>query len=115
MRSVSSRTLARYVRSRLSVVSSGAHPLRGLPSLGTGRVHLSPSVMVNLQTLMRRADVLLDMMGVGVGVMLLVAGVGTYRNGGSVGWAIAGSAVFLINLWVARRHFARRKRPTRAP
>jgi hypothetical protein len=64
---------------------------------------------------MRRADVLLDMMGVAVGVLLLAAGVGTYRNGGSVGWAIAGSAVFLINLWVARRHFARRKGPTQAP
>jgi hypothetical protein len=71
--------------------------------------------VVNLSKIVRQADVLLDLMGVAVGSMLLVVGIETYRDGGSVGWPIAGSVLFLINLWVAGRRFARRRRPTMSP
>ncbi|MFH7339126.1 hypothetical protein [Streptomyces hygroscopicus] len=68
--------------------------------------------MVKLSKIARQADVLLDLMGVAVGSLLLVIGIGTYRDGGSVGWPIAGSVLFLVDLWVARRRFARRRKPT---
>ncbi|WP_330458726.1 hypothetical protein OIB37_18635 [Streptomyces sp. NBC_00820] len=71
--------------------------------------------MVNLPKIARWADILLDLGGLVVGAMLLALGVETYRNGGSIGWLIAGSAVFLTNFWVAGRRFARRRRPTPAP
>ncbi|MGW3263040.1 hypothetical protein [Streptomyces sp. NPDC001056] len=71
--------------------------------------------MVNLSKIAEWADALLDLMGLAVGTTLLALGIQTYRNGGSVGWAIAGSAVFLINLWVAGRRFARRRRLTPTP
>ncbi|GLX47782.1 hypothetical protein Shyhy01_07320 [Streptomyces hygroscopicus subsp. hygroscopicus] len=68
--------------------------------------------VVKLSKIARQADVLLDLMGVAVGSLLLVIGIGTYRDGGSVGWPIAGSVLFLVDLWVARRRFARRRKPT---
>jgi len=71
--------------------------------------------VVNLPKIARQADVLLDLMGLAVGAKLLAAGIATYRDGGSVGWLIAGSALFLINFWVARRRFARRRKPTPSP
>ncbi|WP_405607327.1 hypothetical protein [Streptomyces sp. NBC_00076] len=71
--------------------------------------------MVNLSKIVRQADVFLDLMGVAVGAMLLMAGIGTYRDGGSLGWPIAGAVLFLINVWVAGRRFARRRRPTPSP
>ncbi|MFE9763673.1 hypothetical protein ACFYPC_03910 [Streptomyces sp. NPDC005808] len=71
--------------------------------------------MVNLSKIVRQADALLDLMGLAVGSLLLVVGIETYRDGGSVGWPIAGSVLFLINLWVAGRRFARRRRPTPSP
>ncbi|NEC85635.1 hypothetical protein [Streptomyces sp. SID12501] len=67
--------------------------------------------MINLSKIARQADAFLDLMGVVVGSLLLVMGLQTYRDGGSVGWLIAGSALFLINLWVAGRRFVRRRRP----
>ncbi|MEV8561607.1 hypothetical protein AB0478_35220 [Streptomyces sp. NPDC051917] len=68
--------------------------------------------VVNLSKIARQADILLNLMGVAVGSLLLVIGIQTYRDGGSVGWLIAGSVLFLINLWVACRRFARRRKPT---
>jgi hypothetical protein len=68
--------------------------------------------VVNLSKIAGQADVFLDLMGVAGGSLLLVLGIGTYRDGGSVGWPIAGSVLFLINLWVACRRFVRRRRPT---
>jgi hypothetical protein len=71
--------------------------------------------MANLSKIARQADVFLDVMGVAVGAMLLMAGIATYHDGGSLGWPIAGSVLFLINVWVAVRRFARRRRPTPSP
>ncbi|WP_328770699.1 hypothetical protein [Streptomyces sp. NBC_00286] len=72
--------------------------------------------MASLSKTARQADVLLDLgralMGVTVGSLLLVIGIETYRDGGSVGWPIAGSVLFLVNLWVACRRFTRRGKPT---
>jgi len=84
-------------------------------ALGGERVTCHHQAVVNLSKIVRQADVLLDLMGVAVGSMLLVVGIETYRDGGSVGWPIAGSVLFLINLWVAGRRFARRRRPTMSP
>jgi hypothetical protein len=71
--------------------------------------------VVTLSKIVRQADILLDAMGVALGVVLLAVGADTYRDGGSVGWLIAGSALFLINLWVASRRFVRRRKPTPTP
>ncbi|MBK3572999.1 hypothetical protein JHN63_04000 [Streptomyces sp. MBT65] len=71
--------------------------------------------MVDFSTVMRRLDLLLDLMGPVVGVLLLVMGVQTYREGGSVGWPVAGGAVLLVNLYVAGRRFARHRKSASAP
>ncbi|MFJ3339543.1 hypothetical protein [Streptomyces sp. NPDC086766] len=68
--------------------------------------------MVTLAKIARQADVFLDLTGVAVGSLLLVSGIETYRDGESVGWPIAGSVLFLINLWVACRRFVRRRKPS---
>ncbi|MGW2515780.1 hypothetical protein ACWC09_01865 [Streptomyces sp. NPDC001617] len=54
-------------------------------------------------------------MGPVIGVMLLTVGIETYRNGGSMGWPIAGAVLLVINLWVAWRRLARRRNPTPSP
>ncbi|MEV5009312.1 hypothetical protein [Streptomyces sp. NPDC055692] len=68
--------------------------------------------MVNLSKIARQADVLLDVVGVAVGSLMLVIGIEAYRDGGSMSWPIAGSVLFLVNLWVAGRRFTRRKKLT---
>ncbi|WP_043673233.1 hypothetical protein [Streptomyces xylophagus] len=68
--------------------------------------------MADDSKVLRWLDVLSDLMGLVVGVMLLVVGLVTYRDGGSVGWFVAGVAVLLINLWVVGRRFRRRRKPT---
>ncbi|MGW0838353.1 hypothetical protein [Streptomyces prunicolor] len=70
--------------------------------------------MVDSPTVMRRLDILSDLMGPPVGVLLLLVGVQTYREGGSIGWPIGGSALLLVNLYVAGRRFARRRKRTSA-
>ncbi|MFD4976782.1 hypothetical protein [Streptomyces sp. NPDC058424] len=67
--------------------------------------------VINLSKIARLADILLDVVGVAVGSLLLVIGIETYHDGGSVGWPIAGSVLFLVNLWVACRRFTRRRKP----
>lgn len=57
-------------------------------------------------------DVLADLMGPVSGVLLLAVGIKTYLDGGFIGWPVAGSALLLINLFVAGRRFARRRRAT---
>jgi len=66
--------------------------------------------MVDLSKVARRVDVLSDLLGPAVGVMLLVMGIRTYRDGGSMGWPVAGLLILLINLWVAGRRLARRRK-----
>jgi hypothetical protein len=67
--------------------------------------------VVDLSKIATHADALLDVMGVAVGSLLPAVGIGTYRDDGSVGRPIAGSVLFLVNLWVACRRFARRGKP----
>ncbi|MFF7331880.1 hypothetical protein [Streptomyces sp. NPDC008150] len=71
--------------------------------------------MVNLSMMVRRVDAFLDLVGVAVGATLLALGVETCHEGGSLGWPAVGAALLLINLEVARRRFARRRRPTSSP
>ncbi|MEV2214965.1 hypothetical protein AB0H86_26575 [Streptomyces sp. NPDC050997] len=86
--------------------------MRQKPALGGERVICHDQAVVNLSKFARQADILLDLMGAAVGAMFLLVGIETYRDGGSLGWLIAGSVLFLINLWVAWRRFARRRKPT---
>lgn len=62
----------------------------------------------------RQVGIFLDLVGGPiVGALMLSIGIETYRDGGSVGWPIAGSALLLTNLLVAWRRFSRlRKRAT---
>lgn len=66
--------------------------------------------VADLSKVARRVNVLSDPLGLAVGVMLLVTGIRTYRDGGSVGWPVAGLLILLINLWVAGRRLARRRK-----
>ncbi|MEV7323016.1 hypothetical protein [Streptomyces sp. NPDC093970] len=64
--------------------------------------------MINLAKIAGRMDILLDLVGGPVaGVLMFSLGIQTYRDGGSVAWPIAGSALLLINLGVAWRRFSR--------
>ncbi|MFJ6631170.1 hypothetical protein ACIQMR_07135 [Streptomyces sp. NPDC091376] len=67
-----------------------------------------------LPRIARQLDIFFDLVvGPIVGALMLSVGIETYRDGGSVGWPIAGSALFLTNLLVAWRRFSRlRKRVT---
>jgi hypothetical protein len=67
--------------------------------------------VVNLEKVTRPLEFLHDLMGPAAGAMLLMAGIETYRNGGSAGWPVAASALLLINSWEAWRRFARRRKP----
>ncbi|WP_225320806.1 hypothetical protein [Streptomyces luteolifulvus] len=80
--------------------------------LATSAITCHDLAVVKLSKIARQADVLLDLMGVAVGSLLLVIGIETYRDGGSVGWPIAGSVLFSVNLWVACRRFIRHRKPT---
>ncbi|OUC98113.1 hypothetical protein [Streptomyces swartbergensis] len=68
--------------------------------------------MAKLSEIANRLDAVMDLMGPVIGVMLLVIGMETYRDGGSLGWPIAGAVLLVINLWVAWRRLARRRNPT---
>ncbi|MFF4356992.1 hypothetical protein [Streptomyces sp. NPDC001604] len=65
--------------------------------------------MADLSKIADRLDAVMDLMGPVIGVILLVVGIDTYRDGGSVGWPIAGGALLVINLWVAGRRLAGRR------
>jgi hypothetical protein len=68
--------------------------------------------VINLSKIASRLDAFMDLLGPVIGVMLLAVGIETYRNGGSMGWPIAGAVLLVINLWVAWRRLARRRKPT---
>ncbi|WP_406129576.1 hypothetical protein [Streptomyces sp. NBC_00989] len=68
------------------------------PALAAGRPDCHDQAVVNLSKIVRRGDTLLDLMGPAVGGMLLAAGLGTWRGGGSVAWPLAGAAVLLVNV-----------------
>jgi uncharacterized membrane protein SirB2 len=80
--------------------------------LASGPFPCHDQAVADDSTVLKLLDVLSDLMGLVVGVMLLVVGIATYHDGGSVGWFVAGVAVLLINLWVAGRRFRRRRKPT---
>ncbi|MFD9368353.1 hypothetical protein ACFWA6_11685 [Streptomyces sp. NPDC060020] len=50
----------------------------------------------------------LDWAGLIPSTLLLVNGIGQYRDGGSVGWPIGGALLVLVSLWVVYRGTARR-------
>ena len=68
----------------------------------------------NLSKVVDRLDAVMDLLGPVIGVVLLVVGIETYRDGGSVGWPIAGAVLLVINLWVAWRRLAGRRNPNAA-
>jgi glucose dehydrogenase len=71
--------------------------------------------VANLSKIASRLDAFMDLMGPVIGVMLLAVGIETYRNGGSMGWPIAGAVLLVINLRVGWRRLARRRNPTPSP
>ncbi|MCT9011693.1 hypothetical protein [Streptomyces rhizosphaerihabitans] len=71
--------------------------------------------MANLPKTASRLDAFMDLMGPVIGVMLLAVGIETYRNGGSMGWPIAGAVLLVINSWVGWRRLARRRNPIPSP
>ncbi|MEU7305568.1 hypothetical protein [Streptomyces sp. NPDC007206] len=69
-----------------------------------------------LPKIARQMNLLLDLVGGPVvGALMLSVGIETYREGGSIGWPIAGSALLLINLWVAWRRFSRLRKRAAPP
>ncbi|MFI6933812.1 hypothetical protein [Streptomyces sp. NPDC050287] len=68
--------------------------------------------MADLSKIASRLDAFMDLTGPVIGVMLLAAGIETYRTGGSMGWPIAGAVLLVINLRVAWRRLAKRRKPT---
>ncbi|MEU1413558.1 hypothetical protein [Streptomyces sp. NPDC005731] len=69
--------------------------------------------MSNSPKAARQVEILLDLAGGVVGTMLLALAIKTYGEGGSAGWVVAGAVLFLIDLGVVRRRFARRGKPWR--
>ncbi|WP_153543390.1 hypothetical protein [Streptomyces sp. RB17] len=66
--------------------------------------------MANLLKINRITDVVHDVMGLVSSGLLLAVGIKTHRDGGSVGWPIAGAALLVVNtLWVVRRRLAQRR------
>ncbi|MFD4553439.1 hypothetical protein ACFWP5_03800 [Streptomyces sp. NPDC058469] len=63
--------------------------------------------MDDLSRVTRWVDVSSDLVGPPVSVLLLVMEIQIYRDGGSIGWPIAGSVLLLISLYVVGRRFAR--------
>jgi hypothetical protein len=79
-------------------------------AVGLG-VECHDQAVANLSKIAIRLDAFMDLMGPVIGLMLLAVGIETYRNGGSMGWPIAGAVLLVINLWVAWRRLARRRKP----
>ncbi|MER6688734.1 hypothetical protein [Streptomyces minutiscleroticus] len=68
--------------------------------------------MADVSKILNRADLLLDLLGPVVGAVLLMTGVDTYRDGGSMAWPLMGAVLLLGSLWVLlRRVRSRRGRP----
>lgn len=66
--------------------------------------------VANLSKIADRLDAVMDLMGPAIGVILLAVGIQTYRDGGSVGWPLAGAAILVINLLVAWRRLSGHRR-----
>jgi len=64
----------------------------------------------DLSKVTRWMDVLVDLMGPPVNVLLLLVGIQIYRDGGSVGWPVGASVLLLISLYTVGRRFARRRK-----
>ncbi|KND44211.1 MULTISPECIES: hypothetical protein [Streptomyces] len=71
--------------------------------------------MANLSKIPDRLDAVMDLMGPVIGVVALVAGMATYRGGGSAGWPLLGAALLVINTLVAWRRLSGRRRPDVSP
>ncbi|EMF52514.1 MULTISPECIES: hypothetical protein [Streptomyces] len=71
--------------------------------------------MANLSKIPDRLDAVMDLMGPVIGVVALMAGIATYRGGGSVGWPLLGAALLVINTLVAWRRLSGRRRPDASP
>ncbi|MFI6621445.1 hypothetical protein [Streptomyces sp. NPDC050528] len=72
--------------------------------------------MDDLSKVVRWLDVLCDLVGPPVSVLLLVEGIQTYRDGGSIGWPVAGAVLLLVTLYTVGRRFVRyRGRKATAP
>ncbi|MER6316655.1 hypothetical protein ABT237_23260 [Streptomyces sp. NPDC001581] len=56
----------------------------------------------------------LDWAGLLPSSLMLVVGIGQYRDGGSVGWPIGGALLVLASVWVVYRGLPHRKRKTAA-
>ncbi|MFJ9376093.1 hypothetical protein [Streptomyces sp. NPDC101455] len=57
-------------------------------------------------------DVVSDLVGPPVSVLLLVEGIQMYRDGGSIGWAVGASVLLLGTLYTLGRRLARYRRRT---
>ncbi|MEV6513268.1 hypothetical protein [Streptomyces sp. NPDC051642] len=68
--------------------------------------------MDDLSKVMWWMDVLCDLVGPPVSVLLLVTGIQTYRDGGSVGWAVGASVLLLGTLYTLGRRLARYRKRT---
>lgn len=68
--------------------------------------------MDDLSKVTRRMDVFADLVGPPVSVLLLVTGIQTYRDGGSIGWAVGESLLLLATLCPLGRRLARYRKRT---
>lgn len=66
--------------------------------------------MGDLSKVTRWMDVLADLLGPPVNALLLLVGIQTYREGGSIGWPAGASVLLLISLYTVGRRFARRRK-----
>ncbi|WP_229919632.1 FG-GAP repeat protein [Streptomyces minutiscleroticus] len=81
-------------------------------ALGRAPVLCHDRVVADVSKILNRADLLLDLLGPVVGAVLLMTGVDTYRDGGSMAWPLMGAVLLLGSLWVLlRRVRSRRGRP----
>ncbi|MFG2371228.1 hypothetical protein ACGFY9_07100 [Streptomyces sp. NPDC048504] len=71
--------------------------------------------MDDLSKVTRWMDVLGDLMGPPVNVLLLVMGIQTYRDGGSIGWPIGASVLLLATLYTLGRRLTRYRKRTATP
>ncbi len=64
---------------------------------------------MNASSIRTKANRVLDWLGPIPAGLVLAMGIETYRDGGSVGWPIAGALMVLSSLWVIYRGLPSRK------